>query len=112
MSELKNYLGQEVFVIVDRPLGSKHPKWDYFYPINYWYIPDTLAWDWKEIDVHILWEDKPLSEFNGVVIAIVKRKNDNEDKLVVARKWKRFSVKEIREWTYFQEKYFDIEIIL
>lgn len=24
-------------------MGSKHPKWNFIYPINYGYIPNTLS---------------------------------------------------------------------
>jgi len=33
------FLNKEVKVIIDRPLGSKHPKFAFEYPINYGYIP-------------------------------------------------------------------------
>ena len=42
---MKTYLGKEVKVIIDRPLGSCHPKFDMIYPINYGYIPNTVAGD-------------------------------------------------------------------
>ena len=29
------YLGQKVNVIIDRPLGSKHPKHGFLYEVNY-----------------------------------------------------------------------------
>lgn len=105
-SELENYLGKNVKVVVDRPLGSKHPKYGYEYPVNYGYIPETKSGDGDEIDVFILGEDKPIKEFEGEVVAIVHRLNDNEDKLVVAPKGIKFSDKEIEEKLYFQEKWY------
>ena len=39
-------IGDIVKVIVDRPLGSVHPKHkDILYPINYGYIPGVMAPD-------------------------------------------------------------------
>lgn len=35
------FIGQKVNVIVDRPLGSKHPKHGFTYEVNYGYIPNT-----------------------------------------------------------------------
>ena len=38
---LINYLNQNVRVKVDRPLGSKHAKHGFIYPVNYGFVPDT-----------------------------------------------------------------------
>lgn len=53
---LKSYLGKNVDVVIDRPLGSKHPKWDIYYTLNYGYIPNTISGDGEEIDVYIVGE--------------------------------------------------------
>lgn len=50
----KYYLGKEVLVKVDRKLGEKHPNFDFIYPVNYGYIPNTLSEDNEEIDAYIL----------------------------------------------------------
>lgn len=71
---MDEYLGTIVDVEIDRPLGSKHPEYNYLYPINYGYIPNTEAKDGKEIDAYILGEFEPLVRFKGRVIAIIKRK--------------------------------------
>lgn len=110
-SFLEKYLGEKVRVIIDRPLGSKHPEWDMVYPINYGYLPNTKAPDGEEIDVYVLGVDKPLKEFEGEVIAIIHRVNDNDDKLVVVPEGKDFSTDEIKKLINFQEKYFKSEII-
>jgi len=107
----KKYLGQKVKVIIDRPLGSKHPDFNVIYEVNYGYLPDTKSPDGDEIDVYVLGIKKPLKEFEGKVIAIIHRINDNENKLVVAPENKDFNPEEIRELTNFQEKYFKSEII-
>ena len=107
---LKKYLGKIIEIKIDRPLGSKHPKYDFIYPINYGYIENTISGDGKEIDAYVLGVDKPLNEFEGKCIAIIKRKNDNENKLVVANK--NFNLNEIKNLTHFQERNFDIDIIV
>jgi len=43
------FLGKIVKVKVDRPLGSKHPKFNWTYPINYGSLPKTKAEDGEEI---------------------------------------------------------------
>lgn len=106
-------LGKTVLVIVDRPLGSYHPKHkELFYPINYGYLEGIIAPDGEEQDAYIIGVDKPVKEFTGKVIAIIKRKDDVEDKLVVAPQNKSFTEEEIKKATYFQEKYFNSEIIM
>lgn len=106
------YLSKEVKVIVDRPLGSIHPEHnDIYYTLNYGYIPNTVAGDGKEVDVYILGEFKPVEEFVGTVIAVVHRKNDIEDKLVVAKNPIKYSKDQIDALIEFQERFFDIEII-
>ena len=108
----RKIIGQEFNVIIDRPIGSTHPKHkDIVYEVNYGYIPNVIANDNEEQDVYILGIDKPIKTFNGKVIAIIKRKNDTEDKWVMSLNDKKYSKKEIKELTNFQEKYFKIKII-
>ena len=107
----KRYLGQKVKVIIDRPLGSKHPDFDMIYPVNYGFLPDTKAPDGDEIDAYILGINEPIKEFEGIIIAVIHRLDDNEDKLVLAEKGKDFNDKEIKNLTNFQEKYFKSKLI-
>lgn len=100
-----------ITVIVDRPLGSSHPKNDkLIYPINYGYVEGIMAGDGEEQDVYIIGVDKPLKNFKGKVIAIIHRKDDVEDKWVAAPDKIEFTKEEIKELTLFQEKFFDTEI--
>ena len=88
-----------------------HPEHrDLYYPINYGYIKGTLAGDGEEMDAYVLGVGQPVKEFAGRVIAIVHRKNDVEDKLVVAPDGVFFSKEDILKLTFFQEQYFDTEI--
>ena len=105
-------LGKTVTVTVDRPLGSRHPHYtDLIYPINYGYIEGVIAPDGEEQDAYVLGVDAPIESFTGVVIAIVHRSNDVEDKWVVAPEHMSFSKEEIENAIIFQEKYFEYEII-
>jgi len=106
-------IGNIVKVIVDRKLGSVHPKHkDIIYTVNYGYIPGTIAPDGEEQDAYILGVDVPLSEFVGKVIAVIHRLNDVEDKWVVVSENKSFSKEEIANAVAFQEKFFDTEIVM
>lgn len=104
-------LNKIVNVIVDRPLGSCHPAYkNIVYPVNYGYIPNAMAGDGEEQDAYILGINIPLKEFTGKVIAIIHRKNDIEDKLVVAPENIVLSKEEILRSLHFQEQFFEIEI--
>lgn len=108
----KGYLGKKVKVVMDRPLGSKHPNCELVYPVNYGYIPSTVSGDGEEIDAYVLGEDKPVAVYEGYVVAIIHRENDNEDKLVVCKNFNMYNKDQIEELTEFQEKFFESEIIM
>ena len=110
--ESYKYIGKTVKVIIDRPMYSKHPEYEEStYPINYGYVPNTISGDGKELDCFILGVDEPLNEFEGECIAVIHRLNDDDDKLVVVPTGQKYTDEEIREKTYFQEQYFESEII-
>ncbi|SRR3989339_903112 len=100
------FLGQKVNVVIDRPLGSKHPKHGFIYEVNYGYIPNTKSSDGEEQDVYVLGTDKPNNKIIGVCIAVIHRTNDNDDKLIVTPNGEDFSDEEIEKLVEFQEKYF------
>lgn len=104
-------IGKIVKVVVDRPLGSYHPKHkDMYYHINYGFVEGIIAPDGEEQDVYILGVDVPVKEFVGRIIAIIHRKDDIEEKWVVAPDSMSFSKEEIMEQVEFQERYFDSEV--
>jgi len=106
-----DYLNKNVNVKIDRPLGSKHPKHGFIYPINYGYVPNTMSGDGEELDCYILGVFEPLEEFSGKCIAIIHRINDNDDKLIVVPDNRNFTNKEIEVLIEFQERFFKHEII-
>ena len=84
--QMKNnsIIGTMVTVTVDRPLGSYHPEYkDMYYPINYGYIEGIMAPDGEEQDAYILGVNESVDRFTGKIIAIVRRKDDIEEKWVV-----------------------------
>ena len=103
----RKYLNTKVTVKMDRPLGSIHPKHGFIYPVNYGYIPNTVSGDGEELDAYVLGEHKPLDEFSGVVVAIIHRTNDNDDKLVVMKEGRNYTDEQIIALTEFQEQYFE-----
>ena len=104
-------IGSIVRVIVDRPLGTFHPKHkDIYYSVNYGYIPGVLAADGEEQDAYILGVRKPVGEFVGKVIAVIHRFDDVEEKWVVAPENCSYTKEEIGKQVAFQEQYFRTEI--
>ena len=109
---VKSYLGKTITIKIDRPIGYIHKKENYSltYPINYGYIPGVLGGDGEELDVYLLGVDVPVSDYTGKIIGIVYRKNDVEDKLIMAPEGVVFTQNEIEEQIYFQEQYYETEI--
>jgi len=116
MEKISNYatvfLGKIVNIKIDRPINSKHPKHGFTYEINYGFVPDTKAPDGEEIDAYLLGIDKPVNEFTGKCIAIIRRLDDNDDKLVVVPKgFKDISDEDILKAVSFQEKWFNSVVV-
>ena len=108
LQRLKRMLGKRVEVKVDRPLGSAHPLHpDIVYPVNYGYIEPLLAPDGDYQDAYILGIHKAVPSFSGVVIAVIRRLDDIEGKLVVAPEGVSYSDEEILKEVAFQEQYFE-----
>lgn len=99
------YIGKTVKVVIDRPVGSKHPKHGYTYPVNYGYVPNTISGDGEELDCYILGIEEPLENFEGKCIAVIHRINQDDDKLIIVPKGKFYADEEIKKLTDFQEKY-------
>lgn len=105
---MKSIIGKSVRGKIDRPVGSRHPRFqDLIYPINYGYVEGVFAGDGKEHDVYILGADRPLETFEGKVIAVYRRFNDDEDKWIVSLDETEYTDEEIMQTIYFQEQYFD-----
>ncbi len=68
MDNTKSYINKLVKAKIDRPMGSKHPKHGFIYPVNYGYIPNTVSGDGEEIDCYVLGIFEPIDEFEGKCI--------------------------------------------
>lgn len=106
-----DYLGKNVSIVIDRKLGTKHPKYGFIYMVNYGYVPNTISGDGEELDAYLLGVFEPVDEFIGKVIAVIHRTNDDDDKLVVVPDDRKYSDDAIRDLTEFQEQYFESVII-
>ena len=107
----KDFLGKKVKVVMDRPMGSKHPKWNFIYPINYGYVPNTISGDGEELDAYIVGIFEPVEEYEGKCIAAIHRLDNDDDKLVIAPEEKIYTKQQIEALVEFQERFFEHEII-
>lgn len=106
----KTFIGKKVEVMMDRPLGSKHPKHNFLYEVNYGYIKDVIAPDGEELDAYYLGVNEPLKKAKGRVIAIIHRIDNDDDKLVVVPEGISLSDEEILKKVSFQERWFKSSI--
>lgn len=106
---VRSFLGKTVEVVIDRPIGYVHhvKGITLHYTVNYGYLPGVLGGDGEEQDVYVLGVSEPLQWFRGTVIGAIRRRDDNEDKLVAAPEGMEFHQAEIAEAVHFVEKYFD-----
>lgn len=107
----KSFLGKQVAVIFDRPMGSVHPEAEFIYPLNYGYIPDTVSGDGEELDAYYIGAHTPLEKVIGYCIAVIHRFKDKDDKLIVVPQGTTLTNEEIRRATAFQERWFSSIVI-
>lgn len=108
---VRSYLGNVVHIVMDRPIGSVHPKHaDVVYPINYGYIPSVFGGDGEELDVYLLGVYQPVREYDAKIVGIVNRRNDVEDKLIAAPVGMTFTLDEMSKAVEFQERFYDTYI--
>ena len=111
MVDSKLFIGNMVEVKMDRPMGLKHPKHGFIYPVNYGYVPNTVSGDGAELDCYVLGVFEPLDTYKGKCIAVIHRTNDNDDKLIIVPENKVYSDDAIKALTEFQERFFESIII-
>ena len=102
--QLKKLVGKKVKVIVDRPIGYIHEGIKY--QLNYGYIESITALDGEFQDAYIIDTDEQLNEYTGIAIGIIRREEDIEDKLIVAKSKIDISNEEIERKVFFIEQYF------
>jgi inorganic pyrophosphatase len=107
----ETFLGQTIYIEIDRPLGSKHPNWDFIYPVNYGFVPQKLSSDGEGLDAYVLGIAEPLKNFTGRCIAVIHRTDDDDDKLVVVPAGVDYTDEQIRIAVAFQEQFFNSIII-
>ncbi len=107
----KKFLGKKVSMVMDRPLGAKHPKHGFVYEVNYGFIEGTKAPDGEELDAYYLGVNESMEKGEGVCIAIAHRKNNDDDKLIIVPENVKMTDDEIMKVIHFQEQWFETEIV-
>jgi inorganic pyrophosphatase len=107
----REFLGKKVDMVMDRPLGTKHPKHGFVYEVNYGFIEGTKAPDGEELDAYYLGTKEPMQSGAGVCIAIAHRRDNDDDKLIVVPEGVAMTDQEIMSAIHFQEQWFDTEIV-
>ena len=49
----KKFIGKEVNIVIDRALGTKHPKHGFVYTVNYGYVLNVISGDGEELDAYL-----------------------------------------------------------
>ena len=111
MALARTFLGQLVTVTIDRPLGSRHPRYGHLYPVNYGYLPGVRAPDGEALDAYVLGVTVALETFSGPTIALIHRKYDDDDKLVVVPEGFGLTDAQIMNAVAFQEQFFCSSIV-
>ena len=107
----KNFIGKEVNIVIDRALGTQHPKHDFIYTVNYGYVPNVISGDGEELDAYLLGVFDPVENYKGKCIAVIHRINDDDDKIIVVPEGVNYTDDQIKALTEFQERFFESVII-
>lgn len=103
----------KLHVVMDRPQGFVD-RFGNIYPINYGFVPDIIGGDSEKQDVYVISQNVngPIKNFEGILVALIHRRDDNEDKWVVTGEGESVSEEQIVTMTNFLEKYFISEITM
>ena len=106
----KEFIGKEVDIVIDRALGTKHPKHGFIYTVNYGYVPNVISGDGEELDAYLLGVFDSIDSYSGKCIAVIHRTND-DDKIIVVPDGVNYTDEQIKALTEFQERFFESIII-
>ena len=74
-------LVSESKIVIDRPKGSRHPKYnDFIYLLDYGYLENTSSMDGNGIDV---WKGTHGNAIDAIICTVDMRKRDSEIKLLI-----------------------------
>lgn len=104
-------IGKKYRVNIIHPIGSVYEEnEDIKFEVNHGIVENEVDALGNPQEAYVLGIDKPLSYFDGRLIAIIHRTNDIENKWVISNI--HYSKEEILEKVSFIEKYFNVEVII
>lgn len=68
-------------IIIDRPRGSKHPRYDFVYEIDYGYLKDTSSMDGGGIDIWRGTDERQM--IDAIICTVDLVKKDSEIKILI-----------------------------
>jgi inorganic pyrophosphatase len=68
-------------IVIDRPKGSMHPKYNIVYEVDYGYIKNTKSMDGDGIDVFIGSDNN--KNIDAIICTVDLVKNDSEIKILI-----------------------------
>ena len=68
-------------IVIDRPKGSRHPKYGHVYPADYGYLRGTSSMDGGGIDLWL--GSQPGLPLTGIIVTVDLAKRDSEIKLLL-----------------------------
>jgi len=108
----ETYIGEKVHIEIDRPIGSVHPKHsDIWFCFNYGYVPGIFGRDGEELDAYLLGVFTPVTAYDGICIAVIRRRNEDDDKLVVVPEGVEYTDEQILALTEFIERFHDSYLV-
>ena len=102
---IEQYLGKKIKIKIDRPMGSKHPKHGFIYPVNYGHVPGVIGRDEKEYDAYLLGVFEPVEEYEGRLIAVIQRYDGKEEEILVVAPTLN-NANQVKALVEFQERLF------
>ncbi len=106
----KEYLGKKVHVYIDHPYGSMHPLVGEFCSCNCGYIDEEGMLEGEFQDAYVVGIKEPLERFEGYVVGILYRKNEQQSKWIIAKE-PIFHKQEVIQEIAFIEQQYDSRII-
>jgi inorganic pyrophosphatase len=109
---LETFIGKKVHIKIDRPLGSVHPIHKHiWFTCNYGYLPGIPGGDGDNLDAYLLGVFMPVTEYSGICIAIIKRRDEDDDKLVVVPEGINYSDEQILVLTEYIERFHNSYVV-
>ncbi|MCR5485038.1 MAG: NUDIX domain-containing protein [Clostridiales bacterium] len=96
-------LGKYVRVRITKPVRSRNEQYGYEYELNYGLIESGRQFGKNVCGAYVMGVDRPVRNFDGRVIAVIKRKDSSDVYLVVAPKSTRFIESQIRDAVAFSQ---------